>query len=307
VKGRRRIAAFLLLGALGGAGCAKKADEGGEMAASTPPSSPARMEKKPADTHEEGGRSVIDQAGKEQQQIRKIVRTGSLQLTVDDYDKSRGSVDAMVTNAGGFIASSQVEHHDGSVSSATLVLRVPAARYDEVLRALRPLGAVTSESTNAEDISEQYYDTEARLRNAQKLETRMLDLIEHHTGPIADLLAVENELSRVREQIETMQGRMKTFDTLVAMSTINLSLQTRGTYVAVAKPTLGQKAVGSLHDSAEALANLGTQIVLFLAAMIPWTPVLALAVILLLRATRRRATRALASRTPSSSSAGSSG
>src|SRR5262249_45302923 len=152
-------------------------------------------------------------------------------------------------------ANLNIVHRDKTVSSATFTLRVPSGRFDEVIRALRPLGEVTDERTAADDISETYYDLDSRLKNARVLEARMLDLVKNHSGPIADLLQIERELGRVREDIERMDGRLRGMDNLVAMSTLTVNVDTRVAYVAAAPVGFGDRAAGRLGRSWDAVTT----------------------------------------------------
>ena len=69
-----------------------------------------------------------------------------------------------------------------------------------------------------------YFDTDARLRNAKRMEDRLLEMLQKNTGKVSDLLQVEKELARVREQIEQMQGELKYYDALVQYATVTVTL-----------------------------------------------------------------------------------
>jgi hypothetical protein len=110
------------------------------------------------------------------------------------------------------------------VRTATLELRIPAARWDEALKGLEPLGRVEAVNVAAEDVGEEYTDLTARVANARRLEERLLQLLATRTGKLEDVLAVERELARVREEVERMEGRMRYLRARAATSTLSVTI-----------------------------------------------------------------------------------
>lgn len=154
---------------------------------------------------------------------RKVTRTAVLEIWVSDYGQVSGQVTSRVESAGGFISSVEVWDENG-VRSAHLSLRVPADRLDEAMAHLRTLGRVRHESIGSEDISDIYYDTEARLRNLRTAEERIVELLRQTRGKLADILDAERELNRIRTDIESLTGQMERLNRQVALSTIELDL-----------------------------------------------------------------------------------
>jgi hypothetical protein len=255
---------------------------------------PAPMAAKPevAATAASGPPSAPDQLARAVGQTpRKIVRTGELRVVVEGFEAARERLDAIVGEAGGFIADLTVTHRDRSVSAATFTLRIPSARFDDVVAKLRPLGEVQDERTQAEDISESYYDMESRLKNARILEARVIDLVKNHSGPIADLLQIERELGRIREEIERMDGRIRSWDNLLAMSTLRVTLDTRVAYVAAAPVGLGDRVASRWSASLEGVGNFFANLLLGAVELVPWLPLLAAPVVLFIWYRKRRQAR----------------
>ncbi len=88
----------------------------------------------------------------------------------------------------------------------------------------RALGELKNQTLGTDDVTKAYFDTDARLRNAKRMEERLLDMLQKKTGKVSDLLEVEKELGRVREQIEQMQGTLKYYDALVQYATVTITL-----------------------------------------------------------------------------------
>jgi hypothetical protein len=220
---------------------------------------------------------------------RKVIRDGELYLVVKSYAPARQAVETLVARLGGYVAASQVDHGDGDATSAQITLRIPADRFDEARGGLTQLGTLQHESTHANDITEQYYDVKARLGNAKRVESRLVELAKQ-TGKVSDLLEVEREMARVREQIELFEGKLRLYDSQVELSTLVVHLQMREKYV-TSTPTLGEDARETLGDSWRALRSFVRGLALVVVALVPWSPLIALPVWLLLRWRARRKIR----------------
>jgi len=202
---------------------------------------------------------------------RKVIRTGAIHLVVGDYATARGKLDALLATSGGYVDSTQVSHSQGSVSNATIVLRLPSATFGAVLPKLRELGEITSETTNAADITAQYVDIAARLASSQALEKRLLELATERGGGIEAVLAVERELARVRGEIESYEGTMRQWNDQISMSTLTLTLSTRAPEIAAtAEPGLGQQISNGFNSSIQALRDFGGWLAVSFIAFLPW-------------------------------------
>jgi hypothetical protein len=206
---------------------------------------------------------------------RKVVRTGLIEIVVGEYDAARDQIDAMVREAGGFVDSTRVSHSEGQVSNATIVLRVPASQFGDLMPRLRALGEVQTETTDAADITDQYVDVKARLDSAKALEKRLHELASTRTGTVAEVLEVERELARVRGEIEQYEGRIRLWDDQVALSTLTVSLWTKAPVIAgPAAPGFDDRATSAWDDSIGALSDAGEGIVLGGIALLPWLPIM---------------------------------
>jgi hypothetical protein len=174
------------------------------------------------------------------------------------------------------VADAQVEHHDGEVSRATLTLRVPSDKLAMFLDETSGNGKVLHERLDAQDITDGYYDLQARLKNAKRVEARLVEILGANASTMRDLLEVERELARIREEIERHEGRIRLWDQQVALSTVRLQLVTKQTYAAAAPVSFGERMGDTLGGSFAALVGFGKGVVLFLTALLPWFLPLAL-------------------------------
>ncbi len=280
--------AAVLVTALAFTGCSKSAEIGDSRA----------QEAAVAATSAGSGAGAADKGGKaglggaRPADPRKVIRTGHVELVVATYAEARAKLDAMLERIGGYVDSTQVNRRASAVSDAVLVLRIPADVFASVVPQLRELGEVTSETTNATDITDTYVDTAARIASATQLEKRLLELATDRNGNIDQVLAVERELARVRGEIEADQGHIRQWSDQIALSTLTVTLSTKRAEIVPAAPaTLGSRTSEAVHGSIAALGDLGEWLVVHGVAALPWLLVLIPGGVLLRRLSRRRAAR----------------
>jgi hypothetical protein len=154
---------------------------------------------------------------------RKIVRNGSLDLLVNDVGQSITKIGSIVTGVGGFVEKSTQTNSGGH--SASVTVRVPAARLDPVIVQIKALATtVDRESVEARDVTREYIDLDARLRNAQAEEAQYLQILKR-AATIKDTLDVTEKLADVRGRVEQMQGEMKFLTARIEMSTLEIQLR----------------------------------------------------------------------------------
>ena len=153
-----------------------------------------------------------------------IVRSATLALTTRNFDKARIDLEDILKHHQGYIGDLKVTAPAGDGRTLSAILRVPCAGLEATMAELRKLGRVGSESQSGEEVTAQYVDLEARLSNARNTEQRLRDLLRQRTGKLADVLAVETEISRVRGEIERMEAERKSLANRVAFATLNTTI-----------------------------------------------------------------------------------
>lgn len=153
-----------------------------------------------------------------------IIRTGTASVQVDSLDVAVQRVRQLAQRVGGVIANSSLQGGRDQVRTATLEVKVAAARFDDLVTGLAPFGKVESVNVTAEEVGEEYVDVSARVANARRLEARLVDLLATRTGKLSDVLAVERELARVREEIERYEGRLRYLESRSAVSTLAVTM-----------------------------------------------------------------------------------
>jgi hypothetical protein len=156
--------------------------------------------------------------------LSMIIRTGNAFIQVDSLESAIAAVRQLAVGAGGYIANSSIMTGEGQQRQATLEIKIPSNRYDQAVGGLAGIGKLISSSTNAQDVGEEFVDVSARMTNARRMEERLVNLLATRTGKLEDVLAVERELARVREEIERYEGRLRFLRTQVAMSTLSVTV-----------------------------------------------------------------------------------
>jgi hypothetical protein len=156
---------------------------------------------------------------------RMIARSAKVTMAVADLTASVEAATALANRVGGFATSTSVRGDEDGERTATLALRVPAARYDETMSELRRLALqVDEESGTAQDVTEEYVDLGARLRNLEATEQQYLELLKR-AQTVEDVLAVQQRLGEVRTQIDQLKGRLQLLQRRVEMSQIELTMR----------------------------------------------------------------------------------
>ena len=218
-----------------------------------------------------------------------IIRTGMSSIEVDSLEPAVARVRELAHRVGGFVANVQMAAGHEQVRSATLQIRLPSSRFDEIVTGLKPIGRVESVNVSAEDVGEEFVDVTARVDNAHKLEARLIEVLNTRTGKLKDVLDVEREIARVREDIERMEGRLRYLRARTSVSTFSITVHE-------AYPVVGERGSTSVIGDAfkQSWRNFVGFVARFIAAMgtvIPTIALLGLAAYVAIKMLRRLGTK----------------
>src|SRR5437588_459105 len=177
---------------------------------------------------------------------RKLVRNATAELEVVSFDESVQKITAFATEEKGYIATTSSEKQANGKLRGEIVVKVLPDNLDRFLGKLRGIGELKNQALTTEDVTKAYFDTESRLKNARLMEQRLIEILKTKSKDVSDLLEVEKELGRVREQIETMQGELKFMDSQVAFATVTITLAEKNMNIPAAF-LLKEKAQLSLY------------------------------------------------------------
>jgi len=164
---------------------------------------------------EYGGVQNLDVIG------RMIIRTAEIEIESSDPEKCLNEIMSIAESYGGYVQSMKL-HMRGGVS-ARIVIRVPEKSFFNALNDVKKVGKVVSESVKGEDVTEQYIDLEARLRNLKAEEEWLVSTMEKARN-VQELMMIERELWRIRGEIERIEGQLKYLERRVEYSTISVSI-----------------------------------------------------------------------------------
>jgi hypothetical protein len=155
---------------------------------------------------------------------RKLVRNATAELEVVSFDESVQKITAFAAEEKGYVSTTSSEKQANGKLRGAIVVKVLPDNLDRFLGKLRGIGELKNQALTTEDVTKAYFDTESRLKNARLMEQRLIEILKTKSKDVADLLEVEKELGRVREEIETMQGELKFMDSQVAFATVTITL-----------------------------------------------------------------------------------
>jgi len=204
---------------------------------------------------------------------RKIIYNAQVDLVVESMTATAEAVTRLVKANGGYISETNSVSYSQQQRQATWKVRVPVDRFDAFLAEVGRLGELQKNHLDSQDVTQEYYDIDARIANKQQEEKRLLKHLADSTGKLEDILAVERELSRVRGEIEQMQGRLRFLANQTALSTVTISAIELKDYVPPVSPTFGTQVARTFSSSFSQLVDFGMGAVLLVVAVILWLPV----------------------------------
>jgi hypothetical protein len=263
---------MLLTLTFAGPGCAKK--ESKEAAPSTQPDAPLqdsaiRKREKQAGGEGKPAEKPLD---------RKIIYTAHVRLITEEFTRAKQQLLQLVEDHKGHVIHSEDRGTPGTPRYGEWKIRVPVAKFKAFQEAVVKLGELQSSILDSQDVTEEFYDLQTRIKNRLAREQAQLQRYKEWAPKAqkpADLQPITNELDQLRLDIERDQGRLNVLNTLTEMTTVTVVIHERGAYVPPETATLGTKASRTFWDSLGALGNFGEGLLLVLIALVPWVPVIA--------------------------------
>lgn len=223
----------------------------------------------------------------------KIIYSADATVETTQFDDTLTALEAMIERLGGWVESSSVNGSKySSISSgaktnrsASYTVRVPGEKFSELMGSLSSLGNVPYSKTYSENVTSQYYDTQARLKTYQAQEQRLLELLEM-ADTVSDVIEVENELTDVRYRIESLQTSLRSWDRRVSWSTLNLSVKEVTEYTPDEPVRYGSRLADAFLDGIDALGDFLLDLVEVLPVLIIVLALLFIVIRLIARAVR---------------------
>jgi hypothetical protein len=207
---------------------------------------------------------------------RKIIYDAKVELIVKDVDATAKKVVSFIQEARGYIAEQSTTGSPGSQRSMRWKLRVPVDQFEALVVKVVELGELVQNSRTSQDVTEQFYDIEARIKNKKAEEKSLTKILDERTGKLEDVLKIETELSRVRGEIEQLEGKIRVLANLSSLATLELNVREREKFEppppAVADfPT---QVARTWERSIHGLIDLGKAVILWTVDWALWIPLL---------------------------------
>lgn len=285
--GRRRsalLATTALAAALALTGCGA-GDSGAQDSAGSAAEAPAA---KGGDANRDAAAGAPEGAGAGAPDLRvdqrAIIYTGTMRVQVDDVDSAARAATAMTTRAGGFVGGDQ-RHSADADAVAELELRVPAAKFTDVVEEIAKLGRQQSREIDTQDVTEETVDLDARITSQRARVESARRLLARATS-ITDLVSLENELGRREADLAALEAKKRRLADLTALSTITVSLAGPAAKTTEEKDETG--FLTGLKGGWKAFVVSMTVLLTVLGALLPFLVALGVPLAVLLVVLRRR-------------------
>ena len=207
---------------------------------------------------------------------RKIIYDAQVDLVVENVNPIAKKLTSLVQDAHGYVADENTIGSPGSQRSIRWKIRVPVDQFEAFVQNVVALGELERTTRTSQDVTEQYYDIEARIKNKKAEEKTLTKILEERTGKLEDVLKVEVELSRVRGEIEQLEGKIRVLENLSSLATLTLNVREREKFeppapVAADFPT---QIARTWDSSVHSLINMGKGVVLWAVDWAVWVPLL---------------------------------
>lgn len=201
-----------------------------------------------------------------QQNGAKKIYRATLELQTLEFEKANEDIDRLIEEVGGWVEQKDVSTYSSSYRSAYYTVRVPAAKFESFCAGVGELCHVTYSTSSAEDISESYYDTKARLETAQIKLARLQELLKDADN-MADIITIESAISDTEYQIDALSGTLRSYDSLVDYATVCLNLNEvyRLSNTEDAPKSFGEKLSNAFSEGIEDAGELLEDIAIWLA------------------------------------------
>ncbi|MEM6505904.1 MAG: DUF4349 domain-containing protein [Planctomycetota bacterium] len=209
-------------------------------------------------------------------QQRKIIFNANIRLVVDKFEGVSKAVSSLAKKHGGFIASSNIHGSEGEPRSGNWTLRIPSQNFDSFIDGSKGLGQVHSLNQDSKEVTAEYVDLEARVRNLKAEEERLHKHLDESTRSLKDILEVEQQLARVRGEIERMQGRLNVLKDLTSLSTVTVRIEEIKDYIPepTEEPTFATQVERTWDDSIGGVGSFFTNLSLGVVGFVPWLAVI---------------------------------
>jgi chromosome segregation ATPase len=240
-------------------------------------SAPAEPSKADYAVEEQGTAGTAPASTSAQTSNRKLIVKLSMDMRVDNIEKSILDAETMAENAGGYTRESYQNELSGQ-----LTIMVPAGEVDTFIKSLRSLGKIINSNRKTEDVTDSYFDTQIRIKNLEiEIET-MRNLLQKPGWKVSEILEIEREIRRLTDELESLKGYITNLDRQITYSEVRISFEKSQISIdSASQDGLGYKLQLALKSGIDLLINIVISLLSLIAFILPISPFIAIAYFLL--------------------------
>lgn len=227
---------------------------------------------------------------------RKLIKTVEMTVETKEYDSMLTQLEHQVEDSGGYVE--KLSTYNGSIYSdyrdnrnASMTIRIPRDRLDVFIESVSGIGNIISRNDSVEDITLTYVDLESHKNALQTEQERLLELLEQ-AETLEDIIAIEERLSNVRYQIQSMESQLRTYDNQVDYSTVYLELREVTELTPVEEQGAWERMISGFTESIRNIGYACKETIIWLAVHLPyllvWTTVAGLVILVIHRSRKRK-------------------
>lgn len=211
---------------------------------------------------------------------RKLIKTVDLQAETYEFDELVSTVEHRVATLGGYMENASIHTRYDNLKYGDFVIRIPVNKIDGFVKEFSEMSNITDKETSQKDVTLSYVDLQSHKEALLAEETSLLNLLENATS-IEDIILLQDRLTNVRYQIESMESQLRTMDNLIDFATINLYISEVETYTPMETPTMGERISEGFKDSIDEVVEGCKNLIVFLIVNSPFFVILAIIVLIL--------------------------
>ncbi len=209
---------------------------------------------------------------------RKLIRTVHLDVETYDFESLMTKLEEHITSLAGYVEQSDISgnsmQNNYSRRRAYMTIRIPSTNLDQFISSVEADGNVTNKSESTNDVTLQYSDLESRKKSLTIEQDRIWALLEK-ADTLESVIALEERLSEIRYELESMESRLRLYDNQVEYSTVHVNVEEVKIYTPTAPLTFGERITNGFNENVENMKEFATDLAVLIIASIPiWVPIL---------------------------------
>ena len=229
---------------------------------------------------EEWNDGAGDSQGESVSSNRKLIKTVQLTAETYEFDELIATVEQKVSSLGGYMENASIHTRYDDLKYGDFVIRIPVNKLDKFVTEFAEISNITDKDTSQKDVTLSYVDLESHKAALEAEEKSLLNLLEN-AASIEDIIALQNRLTDVRYQIESMESQLRTMDNLIEYATIDLYISEVETYTPIEEPGMGERISTGFKNSIDEVVEGFKNLIVFIVVNSPFFVILAVVVLVL--------------------------